>query len=78
MFVDELAIAQKRIADLEAFIDKSITTKRLRDEFAMAAMNGLLSNAKLAAVIVKNGAEWIDASSYEYADAMMAEREKTK
>lgn len=68
--LDELAIAQKRIADLEAFIDKSITTKRLRDEFAMAAMSSILdedTEFRLAA--------WI---AYEIADAMMAEREKTK
>ena len=76
--LDELAIAQKRIADLEAFIDKSITSKRLRDEFAMAAMNGLLANARLAGFIVKNGADWIDEASFTYADAMMAMRDKKK
>jgi len=71
MFVDELAIAQKRIADLEAFIDKSITTKRLRDEFAMAAITVVLTEM------------WDDYNivarhCYKVADAMMAEREKTE
>jgi hypothetical protein len=69
--LDELAIAQKRIADLEAFIDKSITTKRLRDEFAMAAipvvMNEMWDEYNIAA-----------RHCYKIADAFMAEREKTK
>ena len=70
--LDELAIAQKRIADLEAFIDKSITTKRLRDEFAMAAM-------PLVSVIDENiGFRFVAICAYEIADGMMAEREQRK
>ena len=68
--LDELAIAQKRIADLEAFIDKSITTKRLRDEFAMAAMPSILDEDTEFKIVA-----WI---AYQIADAFMAEREKTK
>ena len=70
MFVDELAIAQKRIADLEAFIDKSITTKRLRDEFAMAALPLVIDDDAELGIVA-----W---AAYIIADEMMAEREKTK
>ena len=70
MLVKELETAQKRIADLEAFIDKSITTKRLRDEFAMAAMPSILDEDTEFKMVA-----WI---AYEIADAFMAEREKTK
>ena len=68
--LDELAIAQKRIADLEAFIDKSITTKRLRDEFAMAAMPSILDEDTEFKMVA-----WI---AYQLADAFMAEREQRK
>jgi hypothetical protein len=67
--LDELAIAQKRIADLEAFIDKSITTKRLRDEFAMAALSAVAGEELISDTV---------AYCYEIADAFIAEREKTK
>ena len=69
--LDELAIAQKRIEALEAFIDKSITTKRLRDEFAMAAIP----------VVMNDGWEEDDTAArycYAIADAFIAEREKKK
>jgi hypothetical protein len=68
--LDELATAQKRIADLEAFIDKSITTKRLRDEFAMAAMPSILDEDTEFKMVA-----WI---AYQIADAFMAEREQRK
>jgi hypothetical protein len=68
--LDELAIAQKRIEALEAFIDKSITTKRLRDEFAMAALPLIIDEDV--------GFRVVAICAYEIADAMMAEREKTK
>ena len=44
-------------------------TKTLRDEFAMAALQGMLASE---AVFDRNMAEY----AYEYADAMMEERKK--
>jgi hypothetical protein len=67
---DELATAQKRIADLEAYIDRSITSKRLRDEFAMAAMPSILNEDTEFKVVA-----WI---AYQIADAFMSEREKKR
>lgn len=67
--LDKLELAQKRIEALEAFIDKSITTKRLRDEFAMAALPALACDCSQ---------DETARYCYVLADAMMAEREKTK
>jgi len=49
----------------------------LRDYFAAKAMQGLLSNPKLANEILKQGGAfggWIENSAYGWADAMMEER----
>ncbi len=67
--LDELAIAQKRIADLETFINTCVTTKRLRDEFAMAALSAFAGEYSH-----EDTAEYC----YAAADAMMAERGKRK
>lgn len=51
----------------------------LRDYFAAKAMQGLLSNPKLQQEILKQGGAfggWIESSSYGWADAMLAERQK--
>ena len=51
----------------------------LRDFFAAAALQGMLSNPKLHAEILKNGGAsggWIESSSYGWADAMLKERAK--
>jgi hypothetical protein len=50
----------------------------LRDYFAAKAMQGLLSNPKLHAHILKQGGAfggWIESSAYGWADAMLDERE---
>ena len=47
----------------------------LRDYFACAAMQGLLSNPKLQEQILKQGQDWIIESSYAWANSMMKERE---
>jgi hypothetical protein len=50
----------------------------LRDWFAGLAMQGLLSNPKLAEEIRKQGGSysgWIEDSAYSWADAMMKARE---
>lgn len=49
----------------------------LRDYFAAKALQGMLSNPKLHAEIIKNGGAhggWIESSSYAWADAMLRER----
>jgi hypothetical protein len=49
----------------------------LRDQFAMAALTGLLANPKLQPEIVKNNGAyggWIEGSAWSWADAMMGKR----
>lgn len=49
-----------------------------RDQFAMAALTGLLANPKLQDAILKKGGAnsgWIEQSAYAFADAMMKTRE---
>jgi hypothetical protein len=49
----------------------------LRDYFAAKAMQGLLSNPKLANEILKNGGAqsgWIEDSAWAFADAMLKAR----
>lgn len=49
----------------------------MRDEFAKAAMQGLLSNPKLAEEIKKHGGAfggWIEETAWSWADAMMEAR----
>ncbi len=50
----------------------------LRDYFAAKALQGLLSNPKLANEILKNGGAqsgWIEDSAWAFADAMLKARE---
>lgn len=61
------------------FTDKHAASMTLRDHFAGLAMQGLLSNPKLQAQILKTGGAmggWIEESAYGWADAMLKEREK--
>jgi hypothetical protein len=53
-------------------------TKTLRDEFAMAALTGLLSipDTYKAASNEPEADKWIARGAYELADAMMAQRKK--
>ena len=51
-----------------------VTEKNLRDEFAMAALTGLLANPKLAPTILNKGPSWFDDNAYAFADAMMEAR----
>jgi len=50
-------------------------TPSLRDQFAMAALTGLLSNPKLTDTALKKGPRWFDEVAYQYADGMLKERE---
>lgn len=56
-----------------AILQREVT---LRDQFAMAAMEGLISQSKGTAYdsSKSDGARW----AYEIADAMLAERERAK
>jgi len=56
---------------------KTEVNKTLRDEFAMAALQGLLANPKLQMQIIKSGGAlggWIEESAWGWADGMMEAR----
>lgn len=46
----------------------------LRDYFAAKALQGLLSNPKMQAEILKQGQTWVVDSSYGWADEMIEKR----
>jgi hypothetical protein len=59
---------------LEVEQSKTLT---IRDQFAMAALTGLLANPKLQPEISKTGGAyggWIEGSAWSWADAMMEKR----
>ncbi|MEY1276741.1 hypothetical protein AB7080_12215 [Providencia rettgeri] len=51
-------------------------TLTLRDQFAMAAMQGILSNEAMIAVVIEESAAWVSREAYIMADAMLAARSK--
>ena len=54
-----------------------LTTLTIRDQFAMAALTGLLANPKLQPEISKTGGAyggWVEGSAWSWADAMMEKR----
>lgn len=68
--LEEMVREQRRNIDL-------LYTEK-RDQFAMAALTGLLANPKLQDAILKKGGAnsgWIEQSAYAFADAMMKTRE---
>lgn len=48
----------------------------LRDQFAMAAMQGILSNEAMIAVVIEESAAWVSREAYLMADTMLAARGK--
>ena len=62
-------------AEREIIPDVVVEQVTLRDQFAMAALTGLLSNPKLAETAMKKGPRWFDEVAYQYADGMLKERE---
>jgi len=70
--------------EMKTFMDPSGSTFKglvdlpsLRDQFAMAALTGLLANPKLQPEITKTGGAyggWIEGSAWSWADAMMEKR----
>ena len=81
--IDMLDILKKEgysIQDINKFLlTKPI--KELRDQFAMAALTGIISNAKTHEQICKMGngldkmTEITASAAYQYADAMLQQRE---
>jgi len=70
---------EQQIAELKQSLAQAKQKKTLRDEFAMAALAGLLANQKLAAkCLAMGGAEsgWFEECAYEFADGMLKERRK--
>jgi hypothetical protein len=70
----ELLDKQTKILEKMTTPTVMITQKTLRDEFAMAALTGLLANPKLAPTILNKGPSWFDDNAYAFADAMMEAR----
>ncbi|MER1962332.1 hypothetical protein KC821_14645 [Proteus vulgaris] len=54
--------------------DRSITSASLRDKFAMAAMNGILSNHCMIDNVTEQSVVWVAKESYLMADAMLKAR----
>ncbi|HBC6355093.1 MAG: hypothetical protein ACTH3P_06805 [Proteus vulgaris] len=54
--------------------DGSITSASLRDQFAMAAMNGILSNHCMIDNVTEQSVVWVAKESYLMADAMLKAR----
>ncbi|HGV3502128.1 TPA: hypothetical protein ACLLFU_001660 [Providencia stuartii] len=51
-------------------------TGNLRDQFAMSAMQGILSNHHMIDNVIKEPADWVSREAYIMADAMLAARSK--
>lgn len=48
----------------------------VRDQFAMSAMQGILSNEAMIAVVIEESAAWVSREAYLMADSMLAARGK--
>ena len=76
--IAELAVLQRQVKDLEdsiKTIERGLSKKelRLRDEFAMAALNGMLADLPKTCY----GLDWkqnVVREAYQVADAMLAAR----
>ena len=55
-------------------LDEKIARDKLRDQFAMAALTGFVSNPDYEKYNPKHAASW----AYSYADAMLVERVKNE
>lgn len=51
-------------------------TLTLRDQFAMSAMQGILSNEAMITNVIEESAAWVSREAYLMADAMLAARGK--
>jgi hypothetical protein len=76
-FIEDEVIAQKIAFACSEVAQNLKAGKNMRDEFAMAALMGLLANPKLQAHILKTGGAmggWIEESAWSWADGMMEQR----
>ncbi|HEM8308204.1 MULTISPECIES: hypothetical protein [Providencia] len=69
----ELPESFKRNHQFMPITDRPIS---LRDQFAMAAMQGILSNEAMIAVVIEESAAWVSREAYIMADAMLKARDK--
>ncbi|QLQ62923.1 MULTISPECIES: hypothetical protein [Providencia] len=69
----ELPESFKRNHQFMPIIDHPIS---LRDQFAMSAMRGILSNEAMIAVVIEESAAWVSREAYLMADAMLSARGK--
>jgi hypothetical protein len=67
---------EQEIAELKNSLAQANITKTLRDEFAMAALTGLLANRKLMEQFLADPEheDWFADLAYQNADAMLRER----
>lgn len=61
-----------RVNDLRDLLSR----KELRDGFAKAAMQGILSNNSMIDTATESTFEWVTKNAYQLADAMLRAREK--
>lgn len=69
VFNDGYSAGQKSVVDFEVKIE-------LRDKFAMAALTGVIAEGTWLDLRGKEGVITVCESAYEFADAMLAERDK--
>lgn len=65
-------IGSRHYTDCTVWIGDQVSPKRLRDEFAMAALTGMLASPMLTV----HASVTLSADSYKMADAMLAARNK--
>ncbi len=64
----------KKLPAFPSNAETDCTGMMLRDYFAAAALQGLLSNPKLQPEIMKRGQSWIEESAWAWADEMLKAR----
>ncbi|MDK3006399.1 hypothetical protein QPK77_00165 [Providencia rettgeri] len=67
------AIKKQEAREFMPITDNPIS---LRDQFAKSAMQGILSNEAMIAVVIEESAAWVSREAYIMADAMLAARGK--
>ncbi len=67
---------EEQIAELKQSLAQAKQKKTLRDEFAIAALTGLLANKKLMEQFLTDPEheDWFADLAYQHADAMLRER----
>lgn len=68
-----ITVSSDDFVEIEKKLVSSGNESRLRDQFAMAALNGYMATSS---PLSDSTAEWAAIHSYEVADAMLKERDK--